>query len=107
MAQRRLAAFVVPLAHARWALLRFDGEAWFLRHRAAPGAEQAVERVQVALEWGQTRWIRLQWGLHGWRGICWPHEVHLWLMARELGSLWPLIGAALAQHECRPWLGRR
>jgi hypothetical protein len=100
MGKRRLAAFVLPLARGPWQLLRFDGEAWFLMARAAPHEEQAVTRVQIALELPNARWLRVQWGRRWW-----PQERHIWLRRRDHASLWPLIGAALALHQGRPWLG--
>ncbi len=101
MGQRRLAAFVLPMAGGSWSMLRFDGAAWFLIQRAAPHDEQALRRVQVALEFPGARWLRLQWGEPAW----WPRERHVWLRRRDHEALWPLIGAALALHQGRPWLG--
>ncbi len=101
---RRLPAFVLPIAKRRWDQLRFDGEAWSLRSRAAPQAEQALDRVQIALEGRDWRWLRLQWARDGWRRW-WPAETHLYLRRGEHAALWPLIGAALAARQGRPWLG--
>lgn len=102
MSRRRLPAFVLPLQRRRWDQLRFDGQAWSLRERAAPQADLALTRVQVALEGAGWRWLRLQWpGRHRW----WPAETHLYLRRRDFPAQWPLIGAALAQDGERPWLG--
>ena len=102
MARRRLPAFVLPLRKRRWDQLRFDGQAWSLRERAPPQAEQALSRVQIALEGQGWRWLRLQWtGRRSW----WPAETHLYLRRRDFAALWSLIGAALAQDGGRPWLG--
>jgi hypothetical protein len=101
--QRHLPAFVIRLQKRRWDQLRFDGEAWSLRERAAPQAEQALARVQIALETAGWRWLRLQGpagALGGWR-----LETHLYLRRWEHAAIWPLMGAALAQHQARPWLG--
>lgn len=100
MPVRQLAAFVLPLARGPWALLRFDGNDWFLIERRAPHDETRLTRVQVALEFPAFRLLRLQWGA-SW----WPRERHVLLRRRELLPLWPLIGAALALHQGRAWLG--
>lgn len=103
--RRRLPAFVLTIGKRRWDQLRFDGEAWSLRDRAAPQAERSVERVQIALETQAWRWLRLQWTTAGWPRW-WPAETHLYLRRRDHAALWSLIGAALAQDGGRPWLGR-
>jgi hypothetical protein len=105
-AARHLPAFVLPLGHRRWALLRFDGEAWFLQQRDGIQADQALSRVQVALALPGYTWLRLQWNAAAWRRF-WPHELHIWLSQREQAALWPLIHAALAQRQGRAWLGGR
>ncbi len=105
-AGRYLPAFVLPLRHRHWALLRFDGQAWFLQRRDGAQAEQPLNRVQVALGLPGHTWLRLQWDGAAWRRL-WPHELHIWLSQREQAALWPLIHAALAQGQGRPWLGGR
>jgi hypothetical protein len=101
MTQRRLAAFTLPLRDRRWRQLSFDGQAWRLLPQDDSAEEQAVRRVQVALDLPGRRWLRLQWGRR-----LWSHELHLWLNRREFPALWPLIGAALTQSHGRAWLGR-
>ncbi|MFN4115551.1 MAG: hypothetical protein ACK4F7_03505 [Inhella sp.] len=104
MSGRRLPAFVLPVAKRRWDQLRFDGQTWSLRERAAPQAEQTLARVQIALEARDWRCLRLQWPAMGWRRF-WPPETHLYLRRRDHAALWALMGAALAQDGDRPWLG--
>lgn len=105
MTQRRLAAFAVPLRHPRWARLCFDGQHWSLQGRASAAAELALERVDVVLETGGWRWLRLRASASGWQRL-WPPQCHVGLRRSELASLWPLIGAALALHRGRAWLGQ-
>jgi hypothetical protein len=105
MSKRRLAAFAIPLEHRRWDLLRFDGQQWLLRERLAPCEERPLARIDVVLEGGAWRWLRLRVRVTGWRRL-WPPQCHLWLRRRELPHIWPLIGAALALHRSRVWLGQ-
>ena len=103
--RRRLPAFALPLRKPGWDQLRFDGEGWSLRARREPHEEQALDRVQIALECAGWRWLRLQWAGAGWRRL-WPRELHVLLRRKDFASQWPLIGAALTLNQGRAWLGR-
>ena len=65
----------------------------------------AAGRIDVVLEGGGWRWLRLRVDVSGWRRF-WPPQCHLWLRRKELPHIWPLIGAALALHRNRVWLGQ-
>lgn len=106
MASRRLPAFVLPLGRGPWMHLRFDGQDWVLVARAEPQNEQRLAGIRVVWENQRVRWVRLRWAGSGWRRW-WPHERHLCLRQSVHSANWTLIGAALARHGGREWLGRR